>query len=169
VLPDHLPDRHPERRPFRHPIRWLRTREWFWPSAFWHGCRWCGRLFTHPFTATVAGLFTLATILGLVFVVRVDGFTGLLIVVIAFLIVIARGARLKWRADRADRPAITPESGSRVVVQPGAIYNEIHHHHGADALPGAPRFWLPRGVEVTSTDVEIREDPRRPPQTPAGE
>ena len=107
--------------PIRHPVRWIRGREWFWPSAIRYGCVWVKDLFAHPLTAVVSGLFTIATILGLVFVVHLDALTGVLVGAIVCLIIIARGARLKWNAERETQATVQPTgAGPPIYVQPQA-------------------------------------------------
>jgi hypothetical protein len=154
----------------RHPVRWLRRREWFWPSAIRYGCVWVKDLFAHPLTAVVSGLFTIATILGLVFVVHLDALTGVLVALIVCLIIIARGARLKWKAERGTQTTLqSAVGGSPIYVQPQAggtvnvfvgvptqplVFSEPNPGVNVGAVPGLE---IVSGDSITAADVPMVE------------
>jgi len=110
--------------------RCLRERYWFWPKAAWIGFGWFGRIVDHPLSSFFAWVLALATIFLGGVALHVSPVIIFIAVVIVFMFVVARGARLKWEQDvrRVNREqASTP-----------APHIGTYHAHGPTFLAATP-------------------------------
>lgn len=147
--------------PILHPVRWLREREWFWPSAAWHGCKWLGRLSTHPITTLLFNGAALAVFAGAVIVFHLGLAIIFFAVVFLCLMIVAKGARLKWRAERGTSSPQTPQTGV-VYAQPqaGGVVNVFvgggSERPVIEEQPGVDIAAAP-GVRIVSHETRAQE------------
>jgi hypothetical protein len=113
-------------------LRRLGERHWFWPKAAWVGFGWFGRIVDHPLSSFIAWLLTLATIFVGGIVLHISLLILCIAVVIVFLFVVARGARLKWEQDCL--PVVPPEAPAAPVTYMGGEHTHFHFgEHRPDA------------------------------------
>jgi hypothetical protein len=129
--------------------RRLRERHWFWPRAAWLGFCWFGRIVGHPLSSFMAWVVTLATIFLGGIALHVSPVIISMAVILVFLYVVARGARLKWERDRGSLDA------PKAAAQIGTYMHEPHFHFGENTEAAAT---LLRRISSVETDLPVPED-----------
>jgi hypothetical protein len=126
-------------------VRWLRRRDWFWPRAFWLGCRSFGGLLTGRAAALIGWAVTVAAWCGVVVVI--DPFWGFVVVVALLLWLTARGAHLMWRWER-ERAGLGPTTASGRLTAGNVV-----------------QLVLPDGVDLSKTGgvVDVHVSIPQPP------
>jgi hypothetical protein len=104
--------------------RRLRERHWFWPKAAWVGFGWFGRIVDHPLSSFLAWVLALATIFLGGIALHISLLILCIAVLVVFLFVVARGARLKWEQDCL--PVSRPEPSAGPVTYMGGEHTHFH-------------------------------------------
>lgn len=131
----------------------LRLRQWFWPKAAWIGFGWFGRIVDHPLSSFFAWVLALATIFLGGIALQVSPIIIFLAVIIVFMFVVARGARLKWEQDRGTVPRPEHPATPPVTYMGG---EHTHFHFGEDTDTAAALLKRISGVE---TDLPVPDQP----------
>lgn len=131
--------------------RRLRERHWFWPKAAWIGFGWFGRIVDHPLSSFLAWVLALATIFLGGIVLHISLLILCFVVLLAFLFVVARGARLKWEQDRCSSGGSSgPPAG---VSHIGTYMHEPKIYNlGEDPVVAAS---LLRQIKSIETDLPV--------------
>jgi hypothetical protein len=148
-------------------LRRLRERHWFWAKAAWAGFDWFGRIVDHPLSSFLAWVLALATIFLGGIVLHISLLVICIAVLIVFLFVVARGARLKWERDCL---SVTPrpELSAAPVTYMGGEHTHFHFgEQRPDAGDAAFLSTLERLRRPESRSLPDAERPK-PLQEPQG-
>jgi hypothetical protein len=144
-------------------VRRTREHKWFWPYAALLGLRWSvDALDRRPGKAAgwaigVVGLFGLVVIK-----LRIDALVVFWALIIVAVLIVAKGARMKWLHD-SGLVLRDGEPGHPVHVAHGGTYIENYH-----AAPGEPSPVARQSPGITIRDANADREPkqRQAPELP---